>query len=359
MQDRQYFIDWIRVLVFSLLIFYHSAMYFVSWGWHVKNNEINDEFIPIMSFINFWRLPLLFFISGVGTFYALKSKSSWNIVKERTIRLLIPLLFGMIVIIPPQIYFERLQHGNSYNDYLHFYKSVFEFVPYPQGSFSWHHLWFVAYLWVFSIIALPLFLRLKKMEAPYLNKCGSYSFLVSLILFVIPLSITYFTLKSNWPNTNNLISDWFNFTYSVLFFVYGYIISSAPTIWSRIAKFKLQFLIITLLLFFSISSFNVSNLGSILNPIMTWTMLLAVCGYGYKYLNKPSSMIQKTNKAVYPLYILHQTIIVIVGYYISNSKIHFLAKYCILVASAFCFSYLVYHFLIVRFKITKTLFGIK
>jgi surface polysaccharide O-acyltransferase-like enzyme len=106
-KTRQYYIDWIRVLAFGILIFFHTGMFFVYWGWHVKNNELTEVLEIPMEWLHLWRLPLLFFISGVGVSFAMKSKTASAFIGERSKRLLIPLLFGVLVIVPPQVYFER------------------------------------------------------------------------------------------------------------------------------------------------------------------------------------------------------------------------------------------------------------
>jgi fucose 4-O-acetylase-like acetyltransferase len=118
-----------------------------------------------MEWLHLWRLPLLFFISGVGVSFAMKSKTASAFIGERSKRLLIPLLFGVLVIVPPQVYFERLQRHQFEGSYWAFYPKIFEFQGYPEGNSSWHHLWFIVYLWVFSVLATPLFVLLKNKVA--------------------------------------------------------------------------------------------------------------------------------------------------------------------------------------------------
>lgn len=147
---RRYDLDWLRVIVFGLLIFYHVGMFFVPWGWHVKNNVIYDWLRWPMLFLNQWRLPILFVISGMGTYYALGKRSMGTFMWERFLRLGIPLAAGMILIVPPQVYFERLADGAFSGSYLKFYTTAAFDGVYPEGNVSWHHLWFLPYLLVFS-----------------------------------------------------------------------------------------------------------------------------------------------------------------------------------------------------------------
>jgi glucan biosynthesis protein C len=155
---RRHDLDWLRLIAIIILLFYHTGMLFNPWGWHVKNNETSEAFRYWMVFLHYWRMPLLLFISGAGTYMAMGKRTSGQYAAERFKRLFVPLVFGMFVIVPPQIYYE---HISDYNNYLDFYKTVFDFVPYPKGSFSWHHLWFVAYLLLFSLISIPLLIFLR------------------------------------------------------------------------------------------------------------------------------------------------------------------------------------------------------
>ncbi len=155
--SRRYDLDWLRVICIIILLYYHVGMIYVPWGWHIKSAEKSEVMRWIMIWLHYWRMPLLFFISGAGTYFALRKRTYGNYTRERVKRLFLPLVFGMFVIVPPQIYYERISNGIHFANYADFYPSVFDFVPYPEGSFSWHHLWFVAYLFLFSLISIPLF----------------------------------------------------------------------------------------------------------------------------------------------------------------------------------------------------------
>lgn len=371
MNNRQHYIDWIRVIAFGLLIFYHSGMFFVSWGWHVKNNVIANDFKIWMGFINPWRLSLLFFISGVGVSFAMKSRTGLQFMGERTKRLLLPLIFGMFVIVPPQIYYERLQTNAFSGNYAAFYPSVFEFVSYPKGSFSWHHLWFVAYLWVFSILATPLFLWIRSASIRFFNSENpKYNFL-KIVLLTFPLSLTYWTLKQHWEITHNLTSDWYNFTLSFLFFIYGYIIGNQSFIWNTIEKYRKVFLSISLFLILFSKTYDavfgaipedgvgILILNGILKMLSVWFMILAICGFAKHHLNFENRFVTYANQAVYPFYILHQTITVTIGFYIADWQMGVIPKFLILVIGTFGFSFLIYHFIIKPFKPIRLLFGVK
>ena len=171
--QREYGLDVLRVFAFGVLILYHSGMGYVTWGWHVKNNELSTGLEWVMLFANRWRLPLLFFISGAGVAFSLRRRTMGEFARERAGRLLPPLLMAMFVVVPPQIYFEHLARGREYGSYFEFWKTVFQFVPYPKGAFSWHHMWFVVYILVYALASIPRFGWLRADEGRrMLTECG-------------------------------------------------------------------------------------------------------------------------------------------------------------------------------------------
>lgn len=156
--SRQSYLDWLRILAILGVLFFHSAMAFVAeWEWHIKNKETSYLLLEFNFWLSRFRMPLLFFISGTVTYFMLRSKSGLAFVGLRFRRLFIPLLFGMLVIVPPQIYVERLTQGYK-GSYWDFWGTVFAFKPYPEGgSLSWHHLWFILYLFLYDVLFAPLF----------------------------------------------------------------------------------------------------------------------------------------------------------------------------------------------------------
>lgn len=369
MEKRQYYIDWIRVLAFGLLIFYHTGMFFVSWGWHIKNNEIVTAHEYWMEIISPWRLSLLFFISGVGVSFAMKSKTTWQFIGERSKRLLIPLIFGMFIIVTPQIYFERIQNHQFSGSYSEFFPSVFSFETYPEGNFSWHHLWFVMYLWVFSVLAAPFFAYLKnKTFFKFENRFTNY---LKLLACIIPLSICYILFRKDWPTTHNLTADWYNLIFSFLIFIFGFTIGGQAINWSIFEQYRKLNLGISLGLMLFSASYDalfgplsddllwVHILNSVLKMLVTWCMILAICGFAKRHLNFTNSFAQYANRAVYPFYILHQTIIIFIGFYIANNNWHHLFKYFFIAFTTFGICWLIYHFWIKPFAIMRLLFGVK
>ncbi|MEW6508786.1 MAG: acyltransferase family protein [Bacteroidota bacterium] len=376
-KERCYDIDWLRVIAFYLLIFFHVGMIFVPWDFHIKNNSTAEWFETWMSFLNQWRLPLLFLISGIVVYHSLGKRSGGKFLLERTKRLLVPLVFGMLVIIPPQIYFERISNGVHYANYWEFWKTVFNFVPYPLGgSISWHHLWYVLYVFSYSIIALPLFLFLKSEKSLGLrNRLNGFikNHPNSIYLIFIPLLLFSLTLSDRFPITHGFFDDWYNHSKSFTLFVIGFFIPAIDGLTEVIIVKRKQSLILAmipsllLILFVWGPTFEIFNeripefaviyrmLTSILVPCWLFTFL----GYGKVLLNKSSELLAYANESVYPLYILHQTVMIFFGYYVIQWNWGIMPKFLLLVFLTFGVSFMIYEFFIKRFNVTRFLFGMK
>ena len=205
-KGRRYDLDWLRFIAIVILLFFHTGMLFNPWGWHIKNNEISESFRYWMTWLHFWRMPLLLFISGAGTYMALGKRTPRQFAGERFTRLFIPLVFGMFAVVPPQIYFEYIQ---QYSGYWDFYKTVFEFQPYPAGSFSWHHLWFLPYILVFSLVFLPIFEQIRKYPGGafmrFINRLVSSP--LKIYGLTLPLILLEVFADPFFPVTHDLIHD--------------------------------------------------------------------------------------------------------------------------------------------------------
>ena len=375
--QRKYYLDWLRVVAFYLLILFHVGMIFVPWNFHIKNTDTLEWFETWMTFLNQWRLPLLFLISGMVIYYSIGKRNAKGVFLERSKRLLIPLVFGIFVIVPPQIYYERIFDGIEFANYWEFWKTVFEFVPFPLGgSLSWHHLWYVLYIFVYSIIALPLFLYLgNKKTAPLKERVNNYftHHPNSIYLIITLFLIFYFTLAPIFPTTHALIDDWYNHSISFTFFILGFCISAFNGIWESIVDKRKQSLIIAsipalfLIMFVWGPTFYIFDEENILfffiYGLLKWMFIIAwlfaILGYSKFLFNKPSKVLLYANESVYPLYILHQTIMIIFGYYIIQLNWNVAIKFVALIIITFGGSFLFYELFIKRLNLMRLLFGMK
>lgn len=367
---RRYDLDWLRVLVFGLLIFYHVGMFFVPWEFHIKNNVIHNNIRIPMLFLNQWRLPILFVISGMGTYYALSRRSGARFAGERITRLLVPLIVGMILVVPPQVYFERLAKGEFSGSYLDFWPVLAFNGPYPEGNLSWHHLWFLIYLLSYSLILIPVFLYLRRNPGNcflvWLKKTVAKP--LGIYLFILPLFLIEVFLRPYFPVTHAFIDDWYTFfNYFTLFF-YGFLlISIKDNFWKTVQNNRRRHLwcgiigfasYLTIIFLFRSEGAFVFLLGA-LKVFNCWSWILTIFGYAATYLNRNSGVLAYSNEAVYPFYILHQTITIAIGYYIMDLDWGFWSKFSLMVTGTFGITYLLYEFLIRRVTLLRPLFGLK
>jgi peptidoglycan/LPS O-acetylase OafA/YrhL len=372
---RSYDLDWLRFIAIVILLFFHTGMWFNEWGWHVKNKETSVTFQYWMIWSHYFRMPLLLFISGAGTYMALGKRTPKKFVGERFRRLFIPLVFGMFVIVPPQIYFERI---NAYSGYWNFYKTVFHFIPYPAGSFSWHHLWFILYLFLYSLLALPL-LNFQRSEKSGTFKQVTLRFLSKPFgVLLIPsgfILITQILLRPYFPEeTHDLAHDWAFFTLYFIFFVMGAISYSIPDLWKAIGGNRKQLLVAMLvsIIPFYVCYFHyrqlvdlpweedtIDTIFDVSAIFVSWFTVITIIAYGQHYLNKPHPWLSKINEGLYPFYILHQTVIIAIGYYICQLDWSISAKYWAISLLTLIFCVALYLALIRTNKVMRFLFGLK
>ncbi|WP_175288773.1 acyltransferase family protein [Flagellimonas eckloniae] len=366
---RRYDLDWLRVIVFGLLIFYHVGMFFVPWGWHVKNNVTYDWLRWPMIFLNQWRLPILFVISGMGTYYALGKRSLWKFNLERYLRLGIPLGVGMLLIVPPQVYFERLANAQFSGSYFEFFTTIaFEGI-YPEGNISWHHLWFLPYLFLFSLVLSPILVYLRRNETKFVEWIKrQIQKPYGLYIFVIPLYVLEACVEPFFDITHALIDDWFNISFSIVLFFFGFLlIATKDTFWECLKSIKTKALFIGIIAFssqviiwlFFEDGYIIHFTEAMLKVVNIWSWILVLFAYAAQYLNRPSKTLAYANRAVYPFYILHQTITVGIAYYLIDLDWGLLPKSVILVVGTFGLSWLIYDLIILRIPFLHPLFGLK
>lgn len=376
MKERLHYIDWLRVLAFMILIVFHCAVPFVeNYNWEINNTEESSAITRIVWWVHQWRLPLLFFVSGVGVNFSLRKRSVLAFFGERFVRLFIPLVFAIFFITPVQVYFEWLQKGRINTSYVDFYPSVYEIVPYPDGAFTWSHMWFVTYLFVFTILLLPVFSLTKitwlKRFTPFLNSVLSKP--LPVLLLALPFVLYFYWLYIDWPEQGSLIDDWYVFISSMTFYFFGFICSSERSFWATCLNYRKLFLTIGLLLaavliwqyYWDWEASKPRVLGTrlyvygLLNAFHIWTIILASIGYAMKYLNFSNTYLSYLNSAVYPFFILHQAVIVASGYYILQWPLGIAIKLLVLIAICMLTIWSLYHFLIRKTMLTRVLFGMR
>jgi peptidoglycan/LPS O-acetylase OafA/YrhL len=365
--DRQYYIDWLRILLIISVYLFHVGMIFNTWEWHVKNDvQYGGLLRQVMIFLHNWRMPLLFMISGAGTWYALKNISAGRYLLERSRRLLVPLAAGIFILVPLQVYIEKI---DQYSSLLAFYPHMFDGI-YPEGNFSWHHLWFIAYLFVIALIISPFLniLRSSRFMALVGNLEPVMTKPFGLNIVIIPLFVSQVILRNFFEQeTHALVNDWATITYYLIFFLAGFILLPVRSIAGAMTKFRRLYLAETaimmtvmLLVRQQVDSSRVAEIVyDVAALVMSWTCAVAVTGYGRKYLDRTSSFRKTANEAIYPFYLLHQPALVITGYLVVRLEMPVLLKVALIMASSLILIVSVYWFLVRPFNVTRVLFGMK
>jgi glucan biosynthesis protein C len=365
--ERQYYIDWLRILLIISVFLFHVGMIFNNWPWHIKNGkQYGGMLTQIMNFLHCWRMPLLFLISGAGTYFALGKRTSGEYLSERFKRLAIPLVIGIFSLVPVQVYMEK---SAEYNSLLDFYPHMFEGV-YPEGNFSWHHLWFIAYLFLISLFISPFlnFLRGRRFINFRLRIERFVTKPLALNIFIIPLLLSQIILQPFFNfGTNDLIHDWSSITFYILFFLAGFLLLPSKEITNAISKYRFWYLAETF-----VATFVMFRVPYLLESEMTgeivfkfssiflaWSCAITAIGFAKRHLNTNSDLRRVANEAIYPFYLLHQPVLVVIGYFITRMDIAVSLKAVIITAFSFVLIVTVYWFLIRPFNPLRIIFGMK
>jgi peptidoglycan/LPS O-acetylase OafA/YrhL len=367
--ERQYYIDWLRILLILSVFMFHIGMIFNSWDWHVKNDIIAGEksiLWYIMVFLGRWRMPLLILISGAGTYLALGKRTSLQYLGERFKRLFIPLLVGIFTLVPVQVYIEK---SSQFDSLIGFYPHMFEGI-YPTGNFSWHHLWFIAYLFFIALLISP-FLKFFTSEK-FVGFTGKLEKIVSrpfgANIFLIPLVLSQVLLRPYFPETTHgLVDDWAALSFYLIFFLSGFILMSSRNMIESIRKQKLLFLIeaviVSIMMFTIPYMFSSESYGNmiwdVLEAFVGWTCGITAIGYAKQYLTRDSKFRKYANEAIYPFYLLHQPVIVVIGYFFVRWDVNILLKVLSITFVSLTVTVAIYWYLIRPFNLLRVIFGMK
>lgn len=373
--SRRHDLDWLRVIAFTVLIYFHTAIIFVPGGLPLLQNDETSPVLQIfVEFSHLFRLSLLFLISGVGVFFARRRRTPSEFVRERSRRLLIPLAMGILLIVPPMVYFERLHLGEFTGNLLAFYPTLLTSGLYPDGNVSWHHLWFIVYLYLYCLIGLWLFPRLG--TPALVRQFDGWSKGYGVFRFMVPLVIAELALRAFFPGLPNLVTDWANFFHFLLVFAAGYVIAGNVAILERIVELRRVSLgfaaaatAALFWLFYGETGLDLDLTSRwllaeyvvfcLLKMTVVWSMLLVCLGYAGRYLNRPSRWLGYLNEAVYPLFLLHLTVIVGLGYFAVQWPIPLWSKYVFITTATAVIVLAAYQWLIRPSNTMRLLFGVK
>lgn len=345
-QGRRYDIDWLRVIAIGLLILYHTGIGFQPWGvliGFIQNDKPLEYLWVPMSMMNIWRIPLLFFVSGMGVSFAMRKRSFKQLLAERSRRILLPFLFGIAAIVPLHLFLWQ----NYYNQDINY-------------TIQQSHLWFLGNIFSYVIILSPLFIYLRNNLYCRVNKIlrAIYSSPVGLVVVASFFVVEVLILKPDTYET--YASTLHGYFVGLLSFLFGFtFIISGSAFWDSVKRWRMLYLIVAVLLFiFRYILFDLQSPGY-LRALESILWIFAAFGYAYRYLNHASGLLSYLSKAAYPVYILHMLFLYLASYFIMPAGISPEFKCLIITTFTFTSCMVVYEYVIRRVKILRPVFGLK
>jgi peptidoglycan/LPS O-acetylase OafA/YrhL len=369
--QRRYDLDWLRVIAFSGVFFYHCARFFNSNDWHIKNATTSPVVDILTGLFDLWGMPLLFTIAGASIFYALRRGEEVRFVRERVLRLLVPwVVMGVLVLAPPQLYLEAVSKGELQGTFL-------QALPlYFPNNLAWSgvHLWFLRVLFVLTLALTPAFVWLKRPSGEVaLARLSRFSvhrgaiFLWALPVMIVLILVDPYELLG--PGLPELVLQCILYS---AFVIYGYLIYADTGIQEAILRQRRAALILALALSPAIPVVATALESGVLvltlplfvlmmstTALLTWSYLLAAIGYSMRYLRFNRTALGYASEAVLPIYILHQPVILLIGFFVIPLALPIAAKYAIITALALAITFGLYEYGVRRVNPVRFLFGLK
>jgi peptidoglycan/LPS O-acetylase OafA/YrhL len=376
--DRRYDIDALRVLAFSLLILYHVGMFYVyDWGWHVKS-AYQAEWLQLpMLWSNQWRMPLIFLISGLAVSFVWGKYRPLVFAGRRIWRLFIPLVFGMAIIVAPQAYLEGMTKGVIEPGFWHFFGQYLTFADYPAEAYggaeiitwTWNHLLYLPYLLIYTLLLIPLALFLDGPGGRIRQSFRRMRGIWLIVLPIVPLMVYGNFIYPRFPYISHaLFDDWYAHAMFFTFFLYGFLIGRDAGLWAelkRLRRLTLALAIAGFAFYYTISNLVPDNLFAgqgqleiVVTYLNRWLWIVTVLGWGHHLLNRPFRWLPYATEAVYPWYMLHQTITVTVGYQLSGYSLGPVLEPLLLLTATFGGCFLIHEYIIRRTPLLRPLFGL-
>ncbi|MDB2373144.1 acyltransferase family protein [Psychrosphaera haliotis] len=335
---RRFDLDWLRVGVFGLLIFFHIGMLYVeNWGYHYKSQYQWQGLEMAMLLVSPWRMAILWLISGIAIRFLLVKVSIRRFIFLRSIRLLLPLLFGILVVVPPQLYVEMTQKAGLEMSYWQFMLEFFSadttlFNDFQAGIWPHidvNHLWYLRSLWQYSLALVCL---LPILNARWLEQLFAWVLRQHCVVAIAIMTLPIFLLQTFWD------PDQVRYPLGFTFMLYGYVIGWSPLFWQRIKAGLPQLLIITPLVLISFVCFYqlmwlpygdtshpaLQTLGLVSYSLSRVLGALTLLSLAYTYMNVKSNKLNYWSEGVYTFYILHQSILIVAAYWLSSFDLGFL-----------------------------------
>ena len=387
-----------RMVVVVGLVFFHTARVFDTTDFYVKNEPTSDLVTVAVAFVAMWGMPLLFVVAGMGIWYSLRSRSPAAFAGERILRLFVPLVFGVLVIVPPQVWI-RLRADPSYNETYwqflpHFFDVEFSPTSFPfmitadpdTGLFEPAHLWFIVVLFAFSLLLIPV-IWLARTTAAGMRVIDRFAQRANALWFVVAVGLPFGILEAVFGSEESL-AGWIRYSYALFIFC-GYILASDPRFGRAIRRHRRSALILAITTFLVVGTlFAIGSSIEGTDPALDtdvlsltmrtirgvsgWLWIVAIMGYAAgtrtakpatpgptRSPTKVDRASTYTSEAVLPVYVLHQTVIVLLAFYIVQWHVNATIKYLTISLASLIIILVIYDLAVRRTKPTRFLFGMK
>ncbi|MDQ2701991.1 MAG: acyltransferase family protein [Pseudomonadota bacterium] len=390
--QRRHDIDALRVIAFGLLIFYHAGMAYVAeWDFHIKSAYLAEWLQWPMIAINRWRMPLLFVVSGVAIGLFLQpGRSRGRFLASRSWRLLLPLAFGMLFVVPVQAWCEAVANGAWDTGFGSFLRRYLHLQPWPEGGWTgashgvtWNHLWYLAYLWAYTCV---LALLLPLLESAAARRLRAWLPSPKGAWWVVGLAVVpvlYFFALLAWlaplfPKTGALVDDWYQHAQYFPLFLAGCLVARNASAWTGLVRVRcltlciaLAAISVELLLRAAGRHLPPGDVPAVLaqlpwhhielaaRALYMWTALLAIFGWARQLLDRPFRWLPYATEAVYPWYVLHQSLIVPLVFVLAPLQLGPVLEPVLVLAGTVAGCVLLHEFVIRRVALLRPLFGLK
>ena len=395
-----------RAAVVGGLIFFHTARIFDPLDFYVKDQPPNLPLTLFVLFAGLWGMPLLFVVSGLGAWYSLRSRTATGFVRERLARLGVPFLVGLLLIVPPQVYYQLRFKEQDPGSYWQFYRDFFQVhlglkFPWfirpddPPDLFEPAHLWFLYFLLVYSLLLVPVLLYLRRGGRQLLERLASYCTRPwAIFLLALPVAVIEAALGTEESG------GWNRYAF-IPFLLYGFLLAADPRFGEAIRRHARVALLVGVPAMFILLGLGYylsevagqdpavaydgwSVLWRFVKGIGAWAWIITIMGAAMSVVQRrarpPTPAVPRqpqpddpaegtlrlrdraigyANQAVLPVYVLHQTVIVMIGFYVVQWEVPTLAKYLVISFTALVATLVLYDIGVRRTTVTRVLFGMK
>jgi len=372
---RLHYLDWLRVLATLGVFLFHASNVFNTANFEIKNAQGSETIMIIQAFFFPWGMPLFFLIAGAGSWFALRRRSAGQFTRERTLRLLVPFFTGTILLGPIQLYLSwrhRTQTGVFDGSLLEFTADRLSRISPKLFGAIGYHMWFLGFLFAFSLLALPLFIWLKgESGRRFVSRLAGFGQRRgAILLFILPLVVVRVGLHPFFP----VQQDWADFFSHGAFFVLGFLMFADERFtqairrdWRILLGVGIVATLAAMAIIMSLESFDIEKAPRTFWEFLTWG-LIAACGWcwtafmlfiGMRYLDRDSKALRYGLGAILPFFVVHQPVILAIAYFVVQWETTIPIKLLVVVLGAFLVSLGLYEWVIKRVGILRAMFGMK